>query len=142
MIYGDHYKKMKNGAVLCNAGHFNVEISIPELEELAAEIQESRENITGYRMADGRWIYLLGEGRLVNLACGDGHPAEIMDMSFAVQALASLYIIENRGKLKPGVFDIPESIDQRIAQSKLESIGVRIDVLTEEQKRYLGSWNL
>ena len=142
VIYGDHYKKMKNGAVLCNAGHFNVEISIPELEELAAEIQESRENITGYRMADGRWIYLLGEGRLVNLACGDGHPAEIMDMSFAVQALASLYIIENRGKLKPGVFDIPESIDQRIAQSKLESIGVRIDVLTEEQKRYLGSWNL
>ncbi|MDI9513761.1 MAG: adenosylhomocysteinase [Clostridiaceae bacterium] len=142
VICGDHYKKMKNGAVLCNAGHFNVEISIPELEELAAEIQESRENITGYRMADGRWIYLLGEGRLVNLACGDGHPAEIMDMSFAVQALASLYIIENRGKLKPGVFDIPESIDQRIAQSKLESIGIRIDALTEEQKRYLGSWNL
>jgi len=142
VIYGDHYKKMKDGAVLCNAGHFNVEICIPELEALAVEVRECRKDITGYRMADGRWLYLLGEGRLVNLACGDGHPAEIMDMSFAVQALASLYIVENRDRLKPGVFAIPESIDQRIAMKKLESMGIRIDALSEDQKRYLGSWNL
>lgn len=142
VIYGDHYRKMKDGAVLCNAGHFNVEICIPELEALAVEVRECRKDITGYRMADGRWIYLLGEGRLVNLACGDGHPAEIMDMSFAVQALASLYIVENRDRLKPGVFDIPKSIDERIAMKKLESMGIRIDTLTAEQERYLGSWNL
>ncbi|HOL84822.1 adenosylhomocysteinase [Thermoclostridium caenicola] len=142
VIYGDHYKRMKDGAVLCNAGHFNVEICIPELEALAVEVRECRKDITGYRMADGRWIYLLGEGRLVNLACGDGHPAEIMDMSFAVQALASLYIVENRDRLKPGVFDIPESIDQRIAMKKLESMGIRIDTLTADQEQYLGSWNL
>ncbi len=142
VIHGDHYGKMKNGAVLCNAGHFNVEISIPELKALAVEIRESRKNITGYRMADGRWIYLLGEGRLVNLACGDGHPAEIMDMSFAVQALASLHIIKNRDNLKPGVFDIPKNIDRIIAEKKLESMGIRIDTLTGEQERYLGSWNL
>ena len=142
VIHGEHFRKMKNGAVLCNAGHFNVEISIPDLEAQAVEIQESRKNIMGYRMADGRWLYLLGEGRLVNLACGDGHPAEIMDMSFAVQALASLYIIENRGSLKPGVFEIPGNIDRRIAMKKLESMGIRIDALTGEQERYLGSWNL
>jgi adenosylhomocysteinase len=142
VIYGDHYRKMKDGAVLCNAGHFNVEVWIPELEELAVEIQESRRNITGYRMADGRWLYLLGEGRLVNLACGDGHPAEIMDMSFAVQALASLYISENRGKLPPRVFDIPAGIDERIAFMKLQSMGISIDSLTEDQKKYLSSWDL
>jgi len=142
VIHGEHFRKMKNGAALCNAGHFNVEISIPDLEAQAVEIQESRKNIMGYRMADGRWLYLLGEGRLVNLACGDGHPAEIMDMSFAVQALASLYIIENRGSLKPGVFEIPGNIDRRIAMKKLESMGIRIDALTGEQERYLGSWNL
>lgn len=142
VIHGEHFRRMKNGALLCNAGHFNVEISIPELEELAVETEESRQNITGYRMADGRWIYLLGEGRLVNLACGDGHPAEIMDMSFAVQAMASLYIIENRESLKPGVFEIPRSIDRRIAMKKLESMGIRIDSLTERQERYLASWNV
>ena len=142
VIFSEHYKKMKNGAVLCNAGHFNVEVCIPELEELAVKVEESRKNITGYKMADGRWIYLLGEGRLVNLACGDGHPAEIMDMSFAVQALGALYIRENRGKLQPGVFSIPENIDNRIALKKLESMGLRIDSLTGEQKQYLTSWNL
>jgi len=142
VIHGEHYGKMKNGAILCNAGHFNVEISIPDLEAQAVEIRECRRNIMGYRMTDGRWLYLLGEGRLVNLACGDGHPAEIMDMSFAVQALASLYIIENRDRLKPGVFRIPESIDRKIAERKLENMGIRIDALTGEQERYLGSWNL
>jgi adenosylhomocysteinase len=142
VIYGDHFKKMKDGAILCNAGHFNVEICIPELEGLSENIREYRKNIMGYTMADGRTIYLLGEGRLVNLACGDGHPAEIMDMSFAVQAMSTLYIMENRGKLQPGVFGIPESIDRKIAVRKLESMGIKIDTLSEEQKKYLGSWQV
>ncbi|HHW21393.1 MAG TPA: adenosylhomocysteinase, partial [Clostridiaceae bacterium] len=142
VITKDHFSKMKNGAILCNAGHFNVEISIPDLESLAADIREYRRNITGYTMKDGRTLYLLGEGRLVNLACGDGHPAEIMDMSFAVQAMSALYILENKGKLKPGVFNIPAEIDEKIAKLKLESLGIEIDTLTEEQKRYLNSWQL
>lgn len=142
VIYKEHFEKMKNGAVLCNAGHFNNEVCIPELDKLAVEVKESRKNITGYKMADGRYLYILGQGRLVNLACGDGHPAEIMDMSFAVQAMGALYILENKGKLEPGVFNIPESIDNRIALRKLESLGIRIDALTEAQKQYLGSWSL
>ncbi len=142
VITSDHFKKMKDGAILCNAGHFNVEIDIPGMESLATHIQEYRKNIMGYTLADGRTLYLLGEGRLVNLACGDGHPAEIMDMSFAVQAMSALYILENKGKLAPKVFNIPESIDQIIALRKLESLGVHIDTLTEEQKKYLGSWQL
>jgi len=142
VIHGEHYKKMKNGAILCNAGHFNVEVCIPDLESLAVKIQKCRDNIMGYTMKDGRTLYLLGEGRLVNLACGDGHPAEIMDMSFAVQALSALYILENWEKLKPGVFNIPESIDKRIALKKLESMGIKIDTLTEEQEKYLTSWEV
>ncbi len=140
VIYGDHFKKMKNGAVMCNAGHFDVEICIPELRELSVAEEESRKNIRGFKMADGRMLYLLGEGRLVNLACGDGHPAEIMDMSFAVQALGALHILQNKGKLSPGVFNIPDSVDQRIALRKLESLNLSIDTLTEEQKKYMGSW--
>ncbi len=142
VIYDRHFEVMKDGAILCNAGHFNVEICLPELEALASQVEQSRKNITGYKMADGRWLYVLGEGRLVNLACGDGHPAEIMDMSFAVQAMGALYILENKGKLAPGVFNIPAGIDEEIAMKKLKSIGVSIDTLTEEQKRYLESWNL
>ncbi|HBR02206.1 MAG TPA: adenosylhomocysteinase [Ruminiclostridium sp.] len=142
VIHSGHFEKMKDGAILCNAGHFNVEISIPELESLSKDICEYRKNIMGYTLTDGRILYLLGEGRLVNLACGDGHPAEIMDMSFAVQAMGALYIMENRGKLPPKVFNIPASIDQKIAARKLESLGLRIDSLTEEQKKYLGSWQV
>ncbi|MBP7175901.1 MAG: adenosylhomocysteinase [Thermoclostridium sp.] len=141
VIIGRHMEKMKNGAVLCNAGHFNVEISLPDLEALSCEITQSRKNITGYTMKDGRTLYLLGEGRLVNLACGDGHPAEIMDMSFAVQAFAVLYILEHHQQLKPGVFNIPEEIDRKIAFQKLSSMGVSIDRLTEEQESYIHSWN-
>ncbi|NLO40176.1 MAG: adenosylhomocysteinase [Ruminiclostridium sp.] len=142
VIIGRHMEKMKNGAVMCNAGHFNVEVSLPDLEALCVEITESRKNIIGYTMKDGRTLYLLGEGRLVNLACGDGHPAEIMDMSFAVQAYAVLYIIENHLQLKPGVFNIPEEIDRKIAFQKLSSMGISIDRLTEEQERYIHSWNV
>lgn len=142
VIHKEHFQKMRDGAILCNAGHFNVEVCIPELKALSKDIREYRKNIMGYTMPDGRTLYLLGEGRLVNLACGDGHPAEIMDMSFAVQAMSALYILENRGKLEPKVFNIPESIDHKIAIKKLESLGIKIDALTDEQKKYLGSWKL
>lgn len=137
-----HFETMKDGAILCNAGHFNVEVSIPDLESLAVDIRGYRKDIMGYTMKDGRRLYLLGEGRLVNLACGDGHPAEIMDMSFAVQAMSALYILENRGTLHPGVFDIPPEIDEKISRLKLQSLGIEIDTLTEAQQKYLNSWQL
>jgi len=142
VIRKEHFEKMKDGAILCNAGHFNVEISIPDLEDLSVEKRGYRKNIMGYTMKDGRTIYLLGEGRLVNLACGDGHPAEIMDMSFAVQAFSALYIKENRDKLRPGVFEIPENIDRNIAFRKLKSMGIQIDTLSSEQEKYMNSWRL
>lgn len=136
------YNNMKNGAILCNAGHFNVEINLPELERKAVRIFPQRQNITGYEMADGRIISVLAEGRLVNLAAGDGHPAEIMDMSFAVQALCAEYIVKNQGKLKTGVNDVPEEIDRKVALRKLKSWGTEIDVLTPEQESYINSWNV
>lgn len=142
VITKEHFEVMKNGAILCNAGHFNVEISMPDLEDISKDIREYRKNIMGYTMEDGRILYLLGEGRLVNLACGDGHPAEIMDMSFAVQALSALYIMENKRSMEPKVFDIPAEIDEKIAKRKLESLEIKIDELTEQQKQYLGSWQL
>ncbi len=142
VITKTHFNTMKNGSILCNAGHFNVEISIPDLEDLSTDVREYRKNIMGYTMKDGRKLYLLGEGRLVNLACGDGHPAEIMDMSFAVQAMSALYIMEHKGNLEPKVFDIPTGIDEKIAKRKLESLEIKIDELTEQQKKYLGSWQL
>jgi len=141
VIVKRHFRKMKDGAVLCNAGHFNVEIWLPDLEEISRNISEARKNIKCYTLEDGRNLYVLGEGRLVNLACGDGHPAEIMDMSFAVQAYASVYILENRNALRPGVFEIPEHIDKKIAHLKLESLGIKIDRLTEEQERYINGWS-
>ncbi|NLW26456.1 adenosylhomocysteinase [Acetivibrio saccincola] len=140
VIHGEHYKKMKDGAILCNAGHFDVEVCVPELEEMACEKKEQRKNIMGYKIEDGRWINLLAEGRLVNLAAGDGHPAEIMDMSFALQALSAKYVLENYEKLGNKVIDVPEEIDKRVALMKLKSWGIEIDELTEEQKKYLESW--
>lgn len=142
VIDKQHFPLMKDGAVLCNAGHFNVEVNIPALEELAVEVSEQRKNIMGYKLTDGKWINILGEGRLVNLACGDGHPAEIMDMSFAVQAMSALYILENHKNLANKVFDIPAEIDERIARMKLESWGIQIDKLTPEQEKYLNSWQV
>ncbi len=140
VIYEDHYKGMKNGAILCNAGHFDVEICIPELEKLSVEKAEQRKNIMGYKMEDGRWINLLAEGRLVNLAAGDGHPAEIMDMSFALQALSAKYVLENHKSLGRKVIDVPSEIDERVACMKLDSWGIKIDKLSDEQKKYLESW--
>ena len=139
VIVRHHLERMRSGAILANAGHFNVEIDMNALEDLAQESFEARQNIQGYRMADGRVLYVLAEGRLVNLASGDGHPAEIMDMSFAVQALSAQYLAEHRSSLKPGVYPVPPEIDRRIALRKLETLGIAIDVLTQEQEAYLRS---
>lgn len=134
-------RHMKNGAILCNAGHFNVEINIGDLEKLSVEQFESRKNIMGYKLADGRVLHLIAEGRLVNLAAGDGHPAEIMDMSFAIQALCARYIAQHKG-LQKGVHFVPEEIDREVARRKLASWGVKVDTLSPEQKTYLNSWNV
>lgn len=134
-------RNMKNGAILCNAGHFNVEINIGDLEKLSVEQFESRKNITGYKLADGRVLHLIAEGRLVNLAAGDGHPAEIMDMSFAIQALSARYIAQHRN-LSKGVHFVPEEIDRDVARRKLAAWGVKVDALSEEQEIYLNSWNV
>ncbi len=140
VITGEHYKVMKNGAVLANAGHFDVEIWKPDLEALAVETKVMRNNIMGYVMADGRIINVLAEGRLVNLAAGDGHPAEIMDMSFALQALSAKYINENASKLENKVYNVPDEIDKKVALMKLNALGIQIDELSEEQAEYLRGW--
>ncbi len=139
VIFDRHFACMKDGAVLANAGHFDVEICRPELEEVAVAAKEVRKNIMGYQMSDGRWINLVAEGRLVNLAAGNGHPAEIMDMSFAVQAMAVKYIAQNHEKLENRVYRIPDEIDKFVAEYKLASMGVCIDKLTPEQEQYLKS---
>ena len=136
------FENMKDGAICCNAGHFNVEINIPDLEELAVEIKPQRNNIMGYTLANGNTISIIAEGRLVNLAAGDGHPAEIMDMSFSIQALCAEYIVGNHDKLTVGVVDVPEEIDRKVALRKLNSWGTQIDVLSPEQEKYINSWNV
>jgi adenosylhomocysteinase len=137
VIRGEHMKNMKDGVVLANAGHFDVEINKPELEALAVRHFEARHNIEGYELPNGHVINLLAEGRLVNLAAGDGHPAEIMDLSFAVQALAAKYILEHHGELGNHVYVLPHEIDTEIAKIKLASMGYAIDTLSEEQRKYL-----
>lgn len=134
----EHFELMKNTAILANCGHFNVEINIPELEELAVEKKKIRENVERYKLGNGKSIYLLAEGRLVNLAAAEGHPSEVMDMSFANQALAVKYLTEN--KLEPRVHKIPDEIDERIAELKLETMNIQIDQLSERQRKYLESW--
>jgi adenosylhomocysteinase len=135
-----HMELMKDGAILANSGHFNVEINIPALEEMAVEKRRPREFVEQYWLPDGRRIHLLGEGRLVNLAAAEGHPASVMDMSFANQALGSAYMLRNADKLEKKVYVIPAEIDQEIARLKLATMGVRIDGLTAEQQKYLTSW--
>ncbi|MGI6029789.1 MAG: adenosylhomocysteinase [Candidatus Heteroscillospira sp.] len=132
-----HFKKMRDGAILSNAGHFNVEINLDELTDMADSSYEARENIQGYVMPDGRTIFVLAEGRLVNLASGDGHPAEIMDMSFAIQARSAEYLAKNRG-IAPGVVPVPREIDRAVAFTKLQTMGITIDCLSDIQKEYLG----
>jgi adenosylhomocysteinase len=142
IIRKEHFELMPDGAVVCNSGHFNVEIDIPALASLAEGQAPMREGVEEYRLKDGRRIYLLGEGRLINLAAAEGHPASVMDMSFANQALASEFAVKHQSTLAKKVYRVPHAIDAEIARLKLESMGVRIDVLTEEQKKYLESWEL
>jgi adenosylhomocysteinase len=138
----EHFLAMKNGAIVANSGHFNVEIDIDALERLAeGDKDKPREFVEQYHLGDDRAISLLGEGRLINLAAAEGHPAAVMDMSFANQALSAEYLASKRGTLKPGVYPVPKEIDEEIARLKLATLGVSIDVLTPEQKHYLASWN-
>ncbi len=135
-----HFAKMKHGAVLANSGHFNVEINIPGLRAMSSgDPQHVRPFVEEYKV-DGKSIYLLGEGRLINLAAAEGHPASVMDMSFANQALAAEYMIKNHSSLTPNVYTVPEDIDNEIARLKLEAMGVKIDLLTPEQAKYLSQW--
>jgi len=142
VIHRAHFQVMKDQAILANAGHFDVEIDKVALEEMSQEMVVVRPNVQQYRFSDGRALNLLAEGRLVNLAAGDGHPAEIMDMSFALQAKSLQYILESGDQLKAGVHKVPEVIDKGVAQLRLQALGYEIDQLTEEQKKYLDSWEL
>lgn len=135
-----HFEVMKDGAILANSGHFNVEINIPALQDLAVEARQPRPGVDQYFMADGRRISLLGEGRLVNLATAEGHPASVMDMSFANQALGIEYLVKQGSALEKKVYPVPEEIDREIARLKLAATGLEIDTLTPEQEEYLTSW--
>ncbi len=139
VIDEEDFKVMKNGAILCNAGHFDVEIDMKRLREIALETIEQRKNIMGYKISEGQWIYVLAEGRLVNLAAGDGHPAEIMDMSFAIQALSAKYLVEHRDDLTEKLIHVPREVDLEVARRKLSFLGKKIDMLTDEQVEYLNS---
>ena len=130
---------MKEGAILCNAGHFDVEIDMKRLREIATEAREMRNNIMGYTLPNGKHVYVLAEGRLVNLAAGDGHPAEIMDMSFAIQALSAKYLVENESRITEKLIDVPRVVDLEVANRKLSFLGIRIDTLTPAQEAYLSS---
>jgi adenosylhomocysteinase len=141
VIARQHVEVMKDGAILANTGHFNVEIDIPAIRSLAAETREARQFVEEFTMADGRRIYLLADGRLVNISAAEGHPAIVMDMSFANQSLAAEFAVQNAGKLERKVYPVPQEIDEEIARLKLETMGIDIDKLTEEQAKYLASWD-
>ncbi|MBQ8569133.1 MAG: adenosylhomocysteinase [Oscillospiraceae bacterium] len=141
VITEESFRVMKDGAICCNAGHFDCEVDVARLKEIAVEEKTARHNIQGYKLDNGRWINIIAQGRLVNLAAGDGHPAEIMDMSFAIQALSALHLVKNQGKLDSMIIDVPKSVDNEVAERKLRFWGLEIDKLTEEQEKYLGSWN-
>ena len=141
VLTAEHFEKMKEGAVMCNSGHFNVEIDIPALEKMSGSQRAVRPFVDEFAMRDGRKLYLLGEGRLINLAAAEGHPAAVMDMSFANQALSAEYMLKNAAELEHQVYSVPEEIDKHIAKLKLESMGFQIDKLTPEQEQYLASWD-
>jgi adenosylhomocysteinase len=141
VIGREHFAAMKDGAVVANSGHFNVEIDIPALEKMSSSKRQTREFVDEYAMKDGRKIYLLGEGRLINLAAAEGHPASVMDMSFANQALSCEFLVKNHKSLERKVYPVPEELDKKIARLKLESMGIKIDRLTPEQEEYLASWS-
>ncbi len=142
VIRREHFEVMKDGAILANAGHFNVEIWVPDLEALAVSKRQIRPHVTEYKLRDGRRLYLLAEGRLVNLVAAEGHPSEVMDMSFANQALSAEYLVKNRGRLEPRVYRVPAEIDEEVARLKLKALNVEIDSLTPEQRKYLESWQI
>ena len=142
VIDEEDFREIKNGAILCNAGHFDVEIDMKRLREIALDTIDQRKNIIGYQISEDRWIYVLAEGRLVNLAAGDGHPAEIMDMSFAIQALSAKYLVENAKNLNEKLINVPREVDLEVAQRKLKFLGLEIDALTPEQETYLNSSNI
>jgi adenosylhomocysteinase len=135
-----HFEVMKDGAILANSGHFNSEINLKALDELASSVRPVRPLVQEFRLGDGRRLFLLGEGRLINLAGAEGHPAAVMDMSFANQALCAEYIARNAAKLEKKVYDVPAEIDNEVASLKLRAMGIAIDTLTDEQRRYLSSW--
>ncbi len=138
IITAEHFPLMKDGAILSNAGHFNIEVDMDALEKMAVKKYDARHNIQGYVMPNGKTLFTIAEGRLVNLAAADGHPAEIMDMSFAIQALSAKYLADNRESVKPGVISVPREIDYEVAQFKLSAMGVEIDHLSSAQAEYLG----
>ena len=142
VIDKEDFAEMKEGAILCNAGHFDCEIDMAWLKDNAVEKKEQRKNIMGYKLPTGQWIFVLAEGRLVNLAAGDGHPAEIMDMSFAIQALSAKYLVEHGSELQEKLIDVPEEVDRDVAKRKLAFLGKEIDVLTPEQEKYLNSYTV
>lgn len=142
VIDKEDFAVMKEGAILCNAGHFDCEIDMAWLKANAVEKKEQRKNIMGYKLPTGQWIFVLAEGRLVNLAAGDGHPAEIMDMSFAIQALSAKYLVEHASELTEKLIDVPEEVDKEVARRKLAFLGKEIDVLTPEQEKYLNSYSV
>ena len=137
VVTKNDFLKMKDGAICCNAGHFDVEVDVAGLKEMAVESAPMRNNIMGYKLENGNWIYILAEGRLVNLAAGDGHPAEIMDMSFAIQALSTEYLVKNSKKITEKLIKVPEEVDKAVALRKLNCLGKNIDVLSKEQEEYL-----
>jgi len=142
VIREEHFNVMKNGAIISNSGHFNVEINIDALERISTGKRRIREYVDEYTLKDGRKINLLGEGRLINLAAAEGHPASVMDMSFANQALCAEFIAKNASKLEKKVYSVPKEIDEQVAKLKLESMGIRIDILTKEQEKYLSEWTM
>jgi adenosylhomocysteinase len=141
VIARDHFERLKNGAIICNSGHFNVEIDLETLGKMASSRRQTREFVEEFALRDGRRIYVLGEGRLINLAAAEGHPASVMDMSFANQAMSAEYMVKNHANLEKRVYPVPEELDKQVARMKLEAMAVKIDRLTLEQEHYLASWN-
>jgi adenosylhomocysteinase len=135
-----HFQLMKDGAIMANSGHFNVEINIPALDSISKKKETIKPFVEQYSLKNGKKLFLLGEGRLINLAAAEGHPASVMDMSFANQALCMEYLVKNQGKLEKKVYSVPEEIDKNVARLKLDAMGIKIDTLTPEQQDYLNSW--
>jgi adenosylhomocysteinase len=140
VVDGPHFEVMKNGCIISNSGHFDVELNLKKLKTMAKKVTKVRNFVEEYELKDGRKIYVLAQGRLINLASAEGHPAQVMDMSFSNQALAAEFLVQNKGKLENKVYTLPEKLDRSIARLKLNAIGVKYDKLTAEQKKYLSSW--